>query len=58
MAKDLKPLKPSEKQLEELAEITPEDIEAAKLTWEEVAPPKYRTLLDAEPVDPDLEDLP
>lgn len=30
------------------AEITPEDIERAKINWRKNAPPQYRDLLDAE----------
>lgn len=41
----------TDEQLDELAEITPRDIEDAKRTWREQASPAFRDLLDASPID-------
>jgi hypothetical protein len=38
-------------ELDELARITPEDVERARLTWEWIASPMVRALLDATPHD-------
>ncbi len=38
-------------------EITPEDIERAKLAWERAAPAECKDLLDAEPVGETAEEL-
>ncbi len=46
-----KPLKHTEKELDELAAVTPADIEAAKVFWRKHAPKKQKALLDAEPTD-------
>jgi hypothetical protein len=43
-----KPLKLSDKQLEELAQVTPVDIEKASAFWKAHVSKKFRTLLDAE----------
>jgi hypothetical protein len=41
----------SSAELDELARITPEDVERARQTWEAIASPMVRALLDAVPVD-------
>lgn len=41
----------SDKELDKLAEVTPEDVERAKEYWRRNAPKQARDLLDAEPVD-------
>lgn len=46
-----KPLQLTDKELEEAAVITEEDIEAARLLWIESAPEKFINLLDAELVE-------
>jgi len=39
---------PTDEELDELAKITPEDIERASARWKKDAPPEFRDLLDAE----------
>jgi hypothetical protein len=39
----------SDAELDELARITPADIEAARQRWERTASPEFRALLDAQP---------
>jgi hypothetical protein len=46
-----RPLRHTEKQLEELAKVTPADIERAQILWQKYAPRKYKNLLDAQPVE-------
>lgn len=46
-----KPLHLSDKDLDELSQVTPLDIEKAKALWRSSVDPEYRTLLDAQPVD-------
>ena len=41
----------SDAELDELARITPEDIERARQRWEAIASPELRALLDAAPDD-------
>jgi hypothetical protein len=41
----------SNAELDELARITPEDVERAGQRWEGIASPEVRALLDAEPDD-------
>jgi hypothetical protein len=41
----------SDAELDELARITPEDIERARQRWEAIASPMVRGLLDAAPDD-------
>ena len=43
---DLPPL--TDEQLEQMAQITPQDIEAAAVLWRANAPAKYKKLLDAQ----------
>lgn len=43
----------SDEELARLAEITPEDIEDAKMAWRRDASPRYRNLLDAEVDEPE-----
>lgn len=45
--------KTSDADLDALATITPEDIERAQRRWREIASPKFKALLDAEPMPPD-----
>lgn len=47
-----KPLELTEEELDALAEITPEDIEAAKRLWRKAAPAEFKNLLDAEEGEP------
>ena len=46
-----KPLKLTDKQLDQLAEVTPTDIEKAKVAWRAAVPDEFKTLLDAQPQD-------
>lgn len=46
-----KPLELTDEQLDELSQITPADIEKAKVFWRNNAPAESATLLDAETVD-------
>lgn len=46
-----KPLDLTDEQLDQLAEVTPADIEKAKVFWRTHAPEKFRDLLDAETVE-------
>ncbi len=46
-----KALKHSDEQLDQLSQITPADIEAAKVFWRKHAPAKHKKLLDAQPID-------
>jgi hypothetical protein len=48
----------SDAELDELARITPEDLERARQHWERFAPPELRGLLDAIPDDQDSGDEP
>lgn len=48
----------TEAELDQLAEITPEDIEDAKASWRRNAPPEFRDLLDAAPIPLEGEDGP
>lgn len=43
-----KPLDLTDEQLDELAQITPTDIEKAKALWRAHAPEEFQDLLDAE----------
>lgn len=43
----------TDEDLDQLAEIGPEDIEEAKAWWRRNADPRFRELLDAEPLDDD-----
>jgi hypothetical protein len=43
--------RPSDVEREELARITSADIERARQTWEQSASPRFRTLLDATPLE-------
>ena len=43
--------KTSDRELDKMAEVTPEDIERAKEFWRRNAPKEARDLLEAEPVD-------
>lgn len=54
--KPLRALKPSDSQLDDLAEITPEDIEHAKNEFRKDADGRWTSLLDAEPVPVEEED--
>ncbi len=45
-----KALRWSEEDIEALAEVTPADIERAKVWWRTHAPPIAKDILDAEPV--------
>jgi hypothetical protein len=38
-------------ELDQLSQVTPQDIERAKVWWKENAPRKYKNLLDAKPTD-------
>lgn len=42
-----KPLELSDADLDLLAQVTPEEIEAVRVWWIEIAPGRYRTILDA-----------
>lgn len=46
-----KPLALSDEHLDQLAEVTPADIEKAKVFWRTHAPEEFKTLLDAETID-------
>ncbi len=46
-----KPIQHSDQELDELSQITPADIEAAKVFWRKHAPAKTKKLLDAVPAD-------
>jgi len=46
-----KPLELTDDQLDELATVTPVDIEKAKALWHNTAPKEFETLLDAQTVD-------
>lgn len=46
-----KPLRLTDEQLEELAQVTPADIEKAKAFWKNNVSEKFKTLLDAPRVD-------
>jgi hypothetical protein len=52
---DLTPLKRGDADIERLAEVTLEDIEAARVAWRKYAPPQYRNLLDAKEDDDERE---
>lgn len=39
--------------LDQLAEITPADVQGAKALWDRYASPEFRGLLDAKPIDDD-----
>lgn len=56
MPRNMRARKLSEKQLDDLAELTFEDIEDARLAWEADAPPAYKGLLDAEVVNVEVEE--
>ena len=47
-----KPLDLTDEELDILAQITPEDIEAAKKLWRKAAPAEFKNLLDAEEGEP------
>ena len=47
-----KPLQLTDEELDILAQITPEDIEAAKKLWRKAAPAEFKRLLDAEEGEP------
>ena len=50
MDRNREPLdEPSEAELEELAKITPSDVDRAQARWRKDAPAEFRDLLDAEP---------
>jgi hypothetical protein len=46
-----KPLELTDEQLDALAQVTPADIEKAKVAWRSNAPEKFKTLLDAQTID-------
>ena len=46
-----KPLHLNDKQLEQAAQVTDVDIEKTKAFWRNNAPKKWKTLLDAQPVE-------
>ena len=46
-----KPLELTDEQLDQLAEVTPADIEKTKVFWRTHAPEKFKDLLDAEPTE-------
>ena len=48
MAKRDKALRPSDKELDELVEVSPSDIEKAKQFWRKNAPVVAKDILDAE----------
>jgi hypothetical protein len=48
-----KAIRRSDEELDALAEVTPEDIEAARDLWDKDAPERYRGLIDAEEGDDD-----
>lgn len=48
-----KPLELTDEQLEQLSEVTPADIEKAKVSWRSNAPEKFKDLLDAQTVESD-----
>lgn len=45
------PLDLSDEQLDQLAQVTPADIERAKVFWRAHAPAEFKTLLDAGAID-------
>ena len=47
-----KPLELTDEELEQLAEVTEEDIEIAKKFWRKEAPAEFKNLLDAEEGEP------
>ncbi len=46
-----KPLDLSDEELDDLSEISPQDIAEAQAAWRRDAPPEFRDLLDAKPED-------
>lgn len=50
-----KPLQLTDEQLDQLAEVTPGDIEKAKAFWRAHAPAEFERLLDAQPVEEEEE---
>lgn len=50
-----KPLQLTDEQLDQLAEVTPGDIEIAKAFWRNNAPAEFDSLLDAQLVEEDEE---
>lgn len=46
-----KPLALTDEQLDQLSQVTPADIEKAKVAWRTSAPQEFKTLLDAETVE-------
>ena len=51
-----KPLNLTDKQLEDESRITEVDIEKARVFWHNHAPGKWKTLLDAQPIDEQPDD--
>jgi hypothetical protein len=47
------PLEWSDADLDTLSQISPQDVQAAQQRWRNVAPTRYRNLLDAVPVEDD-----
>lgn len=50
-----KPLELTDEQLDQLAEVTPTDIEKAKVFWRTHAPKEFKTLLDAQTIEEEPE---
>jgi hypothetical protein len=48
-----KPLQLTDEQLDQLAIVTPADIEKAKVFWRNNVPAEFETLLDAETIEED-----
>ena len=46
-----RPLELTDEQLDEMSQVTPADIEKARVFWRNSAPPEFETLLDAQIVD-------
>jgi len=46
-----KPLELTDEQLDQLSEVTPADIEKAKVFWRSNAPEEFKDLLDAQIID-------
>ena len=50
-----RPLQLTDEQLDQLAQVTPEDIEKAKAFWRNNAPPKFASLLDSQTIEEEEE---
>ena len=46
-----KPLQLTDEELEKLSQVTPGDIEKAKVFWRQHVPDEFETLLDAQTID-------